>query len=273
MDLTFDLTRWVHAVTEAVSRRALERASAACELFVARLHALGTIERAKGTLWLAGQPLHEQQDLLSQVASTAGACISMFVGNRCIASVTVADAGRAREAGSFADAQLVDTVLRMREPFRGVLQTADGPLWCAAVPLVAGAHGDTSPLGMVIAQVNPAATRDVLELTTRESLQHCALSDTAEHMHALLGFMDDVARRLQLLALNGNILAAQAGEHGQAFRVVCRELAGLAAQTKDEIQLVTHGLGLAETGAWEPSGQLDAASPAANEEIAPLEAL
>ena len=60
-------------------------------------------------------------------------------------------------------------------------------------------------------------------------------------------FIDDVARRLQLLALNGNILAAQAGDHGRAFRVVCRELSSLADQAKGavaEVRSVTEEMGL-----------------------------
>src|SRR5690606_37714062 len=48
-------------------------------------------------------------------------------------------------------------------------------------------------------------------------------------------FLDDVARRLQLLALNGNIIAAQAGEHGRAFRVVCRELSTLAERSRTKV--------------------------------------
>jgi methyl-accepting chemotaxis protein len=54
-------------------------------------------------------------------------------------------------------------------------------------------------------------------------------------MDAVTRFIDDVARRLQLLALNGNIIAAQAGDHGRAFRVVCRELSSLADQSKDAV--------------------------------------
>ena len=49
---------------------------------------------------------------------------------------------------------------------------------------------------------------------------------------AIISFIDDIARRLQLLALNGNIIAAQAGDHGRSFRVVCRELGALADQAK-----------------------------------------
>ncbi len=69
-------------------------------------------------------------------------------------------------------------------------------------------------------------------------------------MASVMLFIDDVARRLQLLALNGNIIAAQAGDHGRAFRVVCRELSSLATQAKEavaEVRKLTEDIGLIAT--------------------------
>lgn len=84
-------------------------------------------------------------------------------------------------------------------------------------------------------------------------------------------FIDDVARRLQLLALNGNIIAAQAGDHGRAFRVVCRELSSLAEQSKDavsEVRKLTLEMGMV------PEDDVDLASlqlhPA---EVSPMAAM
>ena len=87
--------------------------------------------------------------------------------------------------------------------------------------------------------------------------QIAALSPLAAPLHAqatinlrdadIRAFIDDVARRLQLLALNGNIIAAQAGEHGRAFRVVCRELGALADQAKSagsEVRELVSAMGL-----------------------------
>jgi methyl-accepting chemotaxis protein len=80
--------------------------------------------------------------------------------------------------------------------------------------------------------------REVLETSFGENFNAAERSNSehqADRMDAVTRFIDDVARRLQLLALNGNIIAAQAGDHGRAFRVVCRELSILADQSKDAV--------------------------------------
>ena len=65
-----------------------------------------------------------------------------------------------------------------------------------------------------------------------QKVQLSGLNERAYAMESIITFIDDTARRLQLLALNGNIIAAQAGEQGRAFRVVCRELGSLADAAK-----------------------------------------
>src|SRR5690606_13517519 len=76
---------------------------------------------------------------------------------------------------------------------------------------------------------------------------HSQSEEQSDRMESVMHFVDDVARRLQLLALNGNIIAAQAGEHGRAFRVVCRELGSLADQSKNtgnEVRKLIQAMGL-----------------------------
>src|SRR5690606_30447790 len=67
---------------------------------------------------------------------------------------------------------------------------------------------------------------------------HSQSEEQSDRMESVMHFVDDVSRRLQLLALNGNIIAAQAGDHGRAFRVVCRELGSLADQSKGAVAQV-----------------------------------
>src|SRR5690606_25312334 len=77
---------------------------------------------------------------------------------------------------------------------------------------------------------------------------HSQSEEQSDRMESVMHFIDDVARRLQLLALNGNIIAAQAGDHGRAFRVVCRERSSLAEQSKDavaDVRRLTEDMGLA----------------------------
>ena len=103
---------------------------------------------------------------------------------------------------------------------------------------------------MIEAFLDTEVLRGQLGNALEEGLQTSERSATdqqADRMEAVIVFIDDVARRLQLLALNGNILAAQAGDHGRAFRVVCRELSSLADQAKGavaEVRSLTEEMGL-----------------------------
>ncbi len=103
-------------------------------------------------------------------------------------------------------------------------------------PLYAGAERDVGgPVGMLEVFQNLDVLRDSLATSLQESEQARGggTEDTAETLRELVALLDDISRRLQLLALNGNILAAQAGEHGRAFRVVFRELSSLAERSKE----------------------------------------
>lgn len=58
-----------------------------------------------------------------------------------------------------------------------------------------------------------------------------ALTEQVEGMTPVLGAIAEVTSRTSLLALNAGIIAAQAGEKGQAFQVVVEELKALASRT------------------------------------------
>ncbi len=177
--------------------------------------------------------------------------ISLYLGNRRVATFSPLSAGAVADLGGYADAQLVETVLRKGESFRGVLDIDGRPHVVASRPLLAGAHGDEyGAIGMVEAFQDTDVLRSQMASALEERLQTSKTSATeqqADRMEAIMVFIDDVARRLQLLALNGNILAAQAGDHGRAFRVVCRELSSLADQAKGavaEVRSLTEEMGL-----------------------------
>ena len=77
-----------------------------------------------------------------------------------------------------------------------------------------------------------------------------ALSASAADIGDILGVIDNVTGKTNLLALNASIIAAQAGEHGKGFAVVAGEIKQLADQTRNstrEIGAVISGV-LVKTG-------------------------
>lgn len=241
------------AVWHVITRRMSERAASAVELLDGLLHSHGTLRRRDQELVAGDRVLNNDRDVLPRVARATSLGLNLYLGNRRIASASVLDAGDSMDVGGFADASVVDAVLRRREAFRGTLDIAGRRYLVAARPLYATDKPDEyGPVGMVEAYQDEVAFRDMLSHSLREGAGGTARSQLelqADRMESVMHFIDDVARRLQLLALNGNIIAAQAGDHGRAFRVVCRELSSLAEQSKEavaEVRKLTQAMGLAD---------------------------
>ncbi len=239
------------AVWPVIAQRVSERAASAVDLLDEHLRAEGPVRRRDDELVAGDRVLNGDRELLARIARATGLGLSLYLGNRRVASFCTLSAGAAHDLGGYADAQLVETVLRKGESFRGVLEIQGRQHVVACRPLVAGSAGeDYGPIGMIEAYQDIDIIRGQLASALEEGLdtaERSATEQQADRMEAVMVFIDDVARRLQLLALNGNILAAQAGDHGRAFRVVCRELSSLADQAKGavaEVRSVTEEMGL-----------------------------
>ncbi len=219
----------------ALTARILDRAAAAAEAVEASLMALGPIRRTDSTLLAGDRVLNDDREILPRLSKTAGLGLCLYLGNRRIASASVPDAGSAPDPGGFADAILVDATLRRGELYRGTIDQQGRQVLVASRPVHANERGvDHSTLGIIEAFMDLGVFEGALmNAMDAEDLMDAGYSAHADGMGRITQFIDDVARRLQLLALNGNIIAAQAGEHGRAFRVVCRELSNLAEQSKD----------------------------------------
>ena len=230
------------AVWSIVTRRLTERTSAAVDLLGDVLHAMGPIHRRDQELLAGETVLNEDRQLLPRMSRATGLGICLYLGNRRIAGVSVLDAGEVPDPGGYADAVVVDAVLRKRETFRGTVDRAGRSVVIACRPLYATEKPDDyGPIGMVEAFQDEVTFREIVAATLRETVGaeiKSADEHNADRIETVMHFIDDVARRLQLLALNGNIIAAQAGDHGRAFRVVCRELSSLADQSKDAVSEV-----------------------------------
>lgn len=230
----------IEVAVAAVSRRVHERAAAAVELLELLIHAQGRVVRRDQELWAGHTVLNYDRELLPRLARASSVGLSIYLGNRRIATHTSLDAGPAPEVGAYADAELVDCVLRRRQTFRGTLDVGGRQNMVAARPLFASDKPEEyGPIGILEAFQDVASLRELLANSVRQPTGDDDATPRAplhaERLSSMTDFLDDVARRLQLLALNGNIIAAQAGDHGRAFRVVCRELGSLADQSKDVV--------------------------------------
>ncbi len=232
-------SRIFESVWEVALRRVFDRAVATTDLLDETLRGLGPIRRKDQELWAGDRLLNDEREILPRICRATSLGLAIYLGNRRVASFSVVDAGEIQPVGGYADAVVVDTVLRRREAFRGTLDRAGRPFAVACRPLYARDRSDEyGPVGMLEAYQDQAAFEELIAGSLRENLGsevQTAGSLQADKVDAITHFIDDVARRLQLLALNGNIIAAQAGDHGRAFRVVCRELSSLADQAKETV--------------------------------------
>ncbi len=257
------------AVWHVIARRMGEREAAATELLEDLVHARGHLRRRDQELVAGDHVLNGDREILPRLSRATSLGLNLYLGNRRIASSSVIDAGDLMEVGGFADAVVVDTVLRRREMFRGTVDLGGRRFLVASRPLYASDKADEyGPIGMVEAFQDVEAFREMLVASLREgggAESRSQLELQADRMESVMHFIDDVARRLQLLALNGNIIAAQAGDHGRAFRVVCRELSSLAEQSKEavaEVRKLTHAMGLDSHNALDEALDLRLPEPA-----------
>lgn len=88
---------------------------------------------------------------------------------------------------------------------------------------------DEAVAGMHEIQRASAITSEVME----------TLSRRAGDIGSILSVIEEVAGRTNLLALNASIIAAKAGEYGNAFAVVADEIKKLANKTKESTREIT----------------------------------
>ncbi|TAL29615.1 MAG: hypothetical protein EPN93_21235 [Spirochaetes bacterium] len=73
------------------------------------------------------------------------------------------------------------------------------------------------------------------------------IGSTSKEMTGILGIINDISDRINLLSLNASIEAARAGEYGRGFAVVADEIAKLADQTSASVKEIAGLLAKNET--------------------------
>lgn len=223
------------AAFEVITRRTFDRAMAATELAQRSLATLGDFRSEEAELWVGNCALSKDREHLPRLSRATGLGFAAYAGHCRIASSTVLDAGCAPDLGEYAVASLAETVLRRGEVYRGHVVYSGRRYLVVARPVFTRDGSQYAPIGMIEAFQDEASFSDLLAASARSSFERQSADheERADGVESVIQFVDTVARRLQLLALNGNIIAAQAGKQGSAFRVVCSQLGLLADQAKN----------------------------------------
>ena len=99
-----------------------------------------------------------------------------------------------------------------------------------------------------------------------ESLE--GLGEFSEKIEGTISFIDGIADRVSLLALNASIEAATAGTHGQGFQVVANEIKNLSNKIFDQTKEIKSNLESLALVIGNVKSELDSLSNVANKEIA-----
>ncbi len=230
------------AIAERLVAREQRRLVAAVGGVVERLAAVGPVERRTTQILVGGRPLEDARAALDEAAAVFHCAVTLYAGNRCAVAAKGPTGAQVLASGAFAPAVLVDEVLRRGEGFAGVTEhPARAPMVSAAVPLRAAAPAEVV-VGIVEVHTPRATCWELAADFARTARSEGGGQGIDERSAAdVRKLLDDLSRRLQLLALNGNILAAQAGEHGTAFRLVFRELGSLADRTAQARRMLEDG--------------------------------
>ena len=125
-------------------------------------------------------------------------------------------------------ATVAQTVATVEETARNSAQISES---ANEVAELAQSSLETVHTGQMTVQQVVQAMEMISTSTTESAERSSRLEDKAEEITNVLGQIDDIARRIDLISLNARIEAVNAGEYGKGFTLVAEEVKRLADQT------------------------------------------
>ena len=125
-------------------------------------------------------------------------------------------------------ATVAQTVATVEETARNSVQISES---ANEVAELAQLSLETVHTGQVTVQQVVQAMEMISTSTTESAERSSRLEDKAEEITNVLGQIDDIARRIDLISLNARIEAVNAGDYGKGFTLVAEEVKRLADQT------------------------------------------
>jgi methyl-accepting chemotaxis protein len=124
------------------------------------------------------------------------------------------------------------TVAQLRETFKQAAERAQ-----AVIDLAKRSEESTST-GKKAVEDSVKAMESIRDQVMDISKTMVGLVERTNHIGTIIDAVNDLAEQSTVLALNANIEAAKAGDHGRGFSVVAREVRNLADRSKDSTKEV-----------------------------------
>lgn len=208
-----------------------ERATSAVEEI--RAGARSVLHAADQVASLTQDSAGRATELRSSAQEVARSIDNLFRAVESISSATIQIDASAKESS-----KRVDFLTRVTEQVLSFVSQMD-----ATVEQFQATSGETAVManGMLDAAATGGAAVDetvegihrAQDATGRSAEMLDQLDRSIEQVGVVLGVIDELADRTNLLSLNAAIIAAQAGEHEQGFSVVAEEIRELADRTRN----------------------------------------
>ena len=206
----------VNASITAISRSSESLRSSAGEASSAAVRLTGSTTKVA-----------EQADVFDEMAHKAGSSVEQMVASISEISANLEALAASSEETSSALTQVDSTIKEIQRNAgesvkfaEKVSSDAENKGIASAGAAIRGIENARDAVGKLAASIN-------------------SLGKRSQEIGAIVTVIDDVADHTSLLALNASILAAQAGQHGNAFAVVAAEIKGLAERTSDSTREIS----------------------------------